>query len=44
VIERVKPCRNPVPTVFDGEDFGSEFISELREQEERLRQHIEREK
>jgi len=51
-IEWVKRCPNPMPTdseieirpVFEAEDFGSEFTPELREQEERLRQHIEREK
>jgi hypothetical protein len=45
-IEWVKRCPNPMPgeeseieirQVFEAEDFGAEFMPELREQEERLR-------
>ena len=44
-IEWVKRCPNPhteeteveIRQVFEAEDFGAEFTSELREQEERLR-------
>jgi hypothetical protein len=45
-IEWVKRCPNPMPgteaeievrQVFENEDFGAEFTSELREQEERVR-------
>lgn len=44
-VEWVKRCPNPMPgdseieirQVFEAEDFGAEFILELREQEERLR-------
>jgi len=51
-VEWVKRCPNPMLTesdieirpVFEAEDFGSEFTPELREQEERLRQQIAREK
>ena len=51
-VEWVKRCPNPMPgdseieirPVFEAEDFGAEFTPELREQEERLRQQIEREK
>jgi hypothetical protein len=47
-IEWVKRCPNPMPEdseieirqVFEAEDFGAEFTSELREQEERLRAQI----
>src|SRR5918996_1598841 len=48
----VKRCPNPMPgeteveirPVFEAEDFGAEFTPELREQEERLRKQIAREK
>jgi hypothetical protein len=51
-VEWVKRCPNPMPgpseieirPVFESEDFGDEFTPELREQEERLRQQIAREK
>ncbi len=51
-VEWVKRCPNPMPgpseieirPVFETEDFGDEFTPELREQEDRLRQQIEREK
>ena len=51
-VEWVKRCPNPmlsdseieIRPVFEAEDFGSEFTPDLREQEERLRQQIEREK
>jgi hypothetical protein len=51
-VEWVKRCPNPMPgeseieirPVFEAEDFGAEFTPELREQEERLRQQIERDK
>jgi len=45
----VKRCPDPMPgeeavieirPLFEAEDFGTEFTSELREQEERLRQQI----
>ena len=45
-IEWVKRCPNPMPgteaeieirQVFENEDFGAEFMPELREQEERVR-------
>src|SRR5688572_4993441 len=47
-IEWVKRCPNPtgeeseieIRQVFESEDFGPEFIPELREQEERLRAQI----
>lgn len=47
-IDWVKRCPNPMPgdseieirQVFEAEDFGAEFTSELREQEERLREQI----
>jgi hypothetical protein len=47
-IEWVKRCPNPMGTeaeieirqVFEAEDFGSEFTPELREAEERMREHI----
>jgi hypothetical protein len=49
-IEWVKRCPNPtgqeseieIRTVFEAEDFGSEFTPELRQQEERLRAGLER--
>jgi hypothetical protein len=49
-VEWVKRCPNPmggeseveIRQVFEAEDFGAEFTPELREQEERLRQQIER--
>jgi hypothetical protein len=52
-IEWVKRCPNPMPgeeaeieirQVLDAEDFGPEFTSELREQEERLRAQLEQRK
>ncbi|OQW64934.1 MAG: dehydrogenase [Nitrospira sp. ST-bin5] len=51
-IEWVKRCPNPMPgeseieirQVFEAEDFGAEFTPELREQEERLRAQVAREK
>jgi hypothetical protein len=53
-IEWVKRCPNPFPgneeseieirQVFEAEDFGAEFTPELREQEERLRAQVERQK
>jgi hypothetical protein len=51
-VEWVKRCPNPMPgeseieirPVFEAEDFGAEFTPELKEQEERLRQQIAREK
>jgi hypothetical protein len=51
-VEWVKRCPNPmlsdseieIRPVFEADDFGAEFTLELREQEERLRQQIEREK
>ena len=51
-IEWVKRCPNPmkgeseieIRQVFEAEDFGAEFTPELREQEERLRAQIGREK
>ena len=51
-IEWVKRCPNPfegeseieIRRVFEAEDFGAEFTPELREQEDRLRQQLEREK
>lgn len=47
-IEWVKHCPNPMPgeseveirQVFEAEDFGAEFIPELRAQEDRLRARI----
>jgi hypothetical protein len=50
-IEWVKRCPNPFPGVeseieirqiFEAEDFGEAFTPELREQEERLREDIEK--
>ena len=51
-IEWVKRCPNPHPgeseieirQVFEAADFGAEFTTELREQEERLRAQIEKQK
>ena len=48
-IEWVKRCPNPHPgeseieirQVFEAEDFGAEFTTELREQEERLRVQLD---
>ena len=49
-IEWVRRCPNPMPTeseieirpVFEAEDFGAEFTPELRSQEDRLREQVER--
>jgi hypothetical protein len=50
-IEWVKKCPNPMPgeeseieirQVFEAEDFGAEFTPELREQEEKLRETLEK--
>jgi hypothetical protein len=49
-VEWVKRCPNPMPgdseieirPVLDAEDFGTEFTPELRAQEQRLREQIER--
>src|SRR5712671_420801 len=49
-IDWVKRCPNPmgdqaeieIRQVFEAEDFGAEFTPELREQEERLRQQLEK--
>jgi hypothetical protein len=51
-IEWVKRCPNPhneeteveIRQIFEAEDFGAEFTPELREQEERLRADIEKQK
>jgi len=51
-IEWVKRCPNPhageseieIRQVFEASDFGAEFTPELREQEERLRAQIEKQK
>src|SRR5258705_13777206 len=51
-IEWVKRCPNPhageseieIRQVFEASDFGAEFTPELREQEERLRGQIEKQK
>jgi hypothetical protein len=52
-IEWVKRCPNPMPgteaeieirQVFEAADFGEEFTPELREQEERLRAKLEKQK
>ena len=52
-IEWVKRCPNPHPgveseieirQVFEAEDFGPAFTPELREQEERLREQVEKRK
>jgi hypothetical protein len=49
-IEWVKRCPNPMPgeseieirQVFEAEDFGAELTPELREAEERMREHIQK--
>jgi hypothetical protein len=50
-VEWARRCPNPMPgeeseleirPIFAAEDFGAEFTPELREQEERLRQEVER--
>ncbi|WP_207284266.1 YciI family protein [Pseudomonas sp. FW300-N2A2] len=50
-IEWVKRCPNPMPgteaeieirQVFEAEDFGAEFTPELREQEERQREQMDK--
>ena len=50
-IEWVKRCPNPMPgteseieirQVFEAEDFGAEFTPELRQQEERLREQMDK--
>ncbi|MGH8085249.1 MAG: YciI family protein [Lysobacter sp.] len=49
-IEWVKRCPNPhegsseieIRPVFEADDFGEEFTPELREQEQRLRERLER--
>ena len=52
-VEWARRCPDPMPgeeaeleirPVFEAEDFGAEFTPELRAQEERLRQEIERRK
>lgn len=51
-IDWVKKCPNPhledseieIRQVFEAEDFGAEFKPELREQEDRLREEIEKQK
>jgi hypothetical protein len=51
-VEWLKRCPNPMPgeseieirPVFEAEDFGAEFTPELREQEDRLRAEIEKQK
>ncbi len=52
-VEWVRRCPDPMPgeeseieirPVFEAEDFGKELTPELREQEERLRAEIERQK
>jgi len=51
-IEWVKRCPNPHPgeseieirQIFEAEDFGAEFTPELREQEERIRAHVDAKK
>lgn len=51
-IEWLKRCPNPTGAeseielrqVFEASDFGAEFTPELREQEDRLREEIERQK
>ena len=52
-IDWVKRCPNPMPgtegvieirQVFEAEDFGAEFTPELREQEERIREKVEKRK
>lgn len=50
-LEWARRCPDPMPgeeavleirPVFEAEDFGAEFTPELREQEERLREEIDR--
>jgi hypothetical protein len=49
-IEWVKRCPNPMPgeseieirQVYEADDFGAEFTPELREQEDRIREQIEK--
>jgi hypothetical protein len=50
-IEWVKRCPNPMPgtdaeieirQVYEAEDFGAEFTTQLREQEERLREQLKK--
>ena len=50
-IEWVKRCPNPMPgteseieirQVFEAEDFGAEYTPELRQQEERLREQMDK--
>ncbi len=50
-LEWARRCPDPMPgeeavleirPVFEAQDFGAEFMPELREQEDRLRQEIER--
>jgi len=51
-IEWVKRCPNPMPgpseieirQIFEAEDFGKDFTPELREQEDRLRDQISKQK
>jgi hypothetical protein len=51
-VEWLKRCPNPMPgeseieirPVFEASDFGAEFTPEAREQEERLRAQIEKQK
>ncbi len=52
-VEWARRCPDPMPgeeaelevrPIFEAEDFGKEFTPELRAQEERLRQQIERQK
>ena len=51
-IEWIKRCPNPtgvdaeieIRPIFEAEDFGKEFTPELRDQEERLRARIEKQK
>jgi hypothetical protein len=52
-IDWAKRCPNPMPgeegiieirQVYEAEDFGDEFTPELREQEERLREQVEKRK
>jgi hypothetical protein len=51
-IEWLKKCPNPmkdecdveIRPVFEAEDFGTEFTAELREQEDRLRDEVARQK
>jgi hypothetical protein len=51
-VDWVKRCPNPmmedseieIRPIFEAEDFGAEFTPELREQEERLREQISKQK